>query len=169
MTPQTHGDPPPDERRDIDAGHEVTDFAPRPVVWFGVGLAITLVVVFALIWPLLHFFDRIGTRISKRERVRTEPGAASYVRTAPQAGENGAALLQIVPEEDLAAIRDRDAEELKQYGWIDARNRVVRLPITRAMDLIAERGLPPTGPATRTMLEMQREPHPVEDQPRPKQ
>ncbi len=170
-TPQNAGDPHASSATpaDISAGHEVNDFAPRPVAWFGVGMLVLLAVVFAVVWPLMHFVHIRWVRTSVSERLRTEPGSASFAKAPPQAGENGAPLLQIVPEEDLADMRSRDAAELLTYGWIDARNRIVRLPIGRAMDLVAERGLPPTGPANRTMLEMQREPHPVEDQPRPKQ
>ncbi|MBV9658761.1 MAG: hypothetical protein JO295_11685 [Verrucomicrobia bacterium] len=169
MKSQAHGEPSPETAPDIAAGHETSDFAPRPVAWFGVGMIATLLITFAFVWPLLKHFSVSAERAALDDRRRTEPAAASFVQAAPQAGENGAPLLQIVPEEELATMRDRDAEELKTYGWIDARNRVVRLPIERAMDLVAQRGLPATGPATRTMLEMQREPHPVEDQPRPKQ
>ncbi len=163
-----HGDHAADPP-DVSAGHEVTDFAPKPIAWFGVGMIGLLVFVFLLIWPVMHFFHVGGIRASTRERLRTEPGSASFVKAPAQAGENGAPLLQIVPEEELVEMRARDAAEMLAYGWVDGRARVVRLPIARAMELVAERGLPATGPANRTMLEMQRELHPVEDQPRPKQ
>lgn len=169
MKPQDHGPTKPEDRPDVAAGHERSDFAPKPVAWFGVALLVLLGVVFAIGWPLMHYYDKVGARAAARERQRLEPGSGSRVHLVPQAGENGAPLLQIVPEEELAEMRDRDAAELLAYGWIDRSQNLVRLPIARAMDLIAERGLPPTGPATRTMLEMQREPHPIEDQPRPKQ
>ncbi|MGH7952127.1 MAG: hypothetical protein ACREFE_09440 [Limisphaerales bacterium] len=32
--------------------------------------------------------------------------------------------------------------ELNSYGWVDRSNGIVRIPITRAMDLIVQRGLP---------------------------
>ena len=55
--------------------------------------------------------------------------------------------LQVKPEADLAAFRAREDEELNHYGWIDRKAGVVRIPIERAMDLIAQRGLPFRRPA----------------------
>ena len=70
------------------------------------------------------------------------------------------ARLQITPEVDLAALRAKENRELASYGWIDKESGVVRIPIVRAMDLIAQRGLPmrddPDAPKPyRTTLDMQ--------------
>ena len=43
---------------------------------------------------------------------------------------------------EMMALRARQDAELNSYGWIDRSNGVVRIPIERAMDLIAQRGLP---------------------------
>src|SRR6201987_871393 len=43
------------------------------------------------------------------------------------------------PFRDILAKQDRT---LESYDWVDQQNGVVRIPIERAMDLIAERGLP---------------------------
>jgi hypothetical protein len=56
-----------------------------------------------------------------------------------------------VPETRWALI-DRDApgltrkrheqDALQSYGWVDPKNRIVRIPIDQAMDLIASGGFP---------------------------
>ena len=84
---------------------------------------------------------------------RQEPGAASRVHLAP--GLRRAAVLQVKPEEDLRWMREHNATDLNGYGWVDQPAGVVRLPIDRAMDLIAERGLPPVSP-NHTLEELQR-------------
>jgi hypothetical protein len=43
---------------------------------------------------------------------------------------------------DFMALRQRQSEKLNSYGWVDQTNGIVRIPIERAMDLIALRGLP---------------------------
>jgi hypothetical protein len=43
---------------------------------------------------------------------------------------------------DQAALSARQNELLHSYGWVDRRHGVARIPIDRAMDLIAARGLP---------------------------
>jgi hypothetical protein len=35
---------------------------------------------------------------------------------------------------------------LTTYGWVDRKSGVVRMPIERAMELLVERGLPPSKP-----------------------
>lgn len=36
----------------------------------------------------------------------------------------------------------RQKASVSEYGWIDARAGIVRIPVERAMDILAERGLP---------------------------
>jgi len=43
---------------------------------------------------------------------------------------------------DYLALRQQQSEKLNSYGWVDRSNGIVRIPIDRAMDLIASRGLP---------------------------
>ena len=42
----------------------------------------------------------------------------------------------------LNGIRTEEENTLNSYGWVDQKAGVVRIPIDRAMDLIAEKGLP---------------------------
>lgn len=48
----------------------------------------------------------------------------------------------------LNNILMNEQKQLYSYGWVDEKSGIVRIPIDRAMDLIAQRGLPvrpPTG------------------------
>ena len=38
-------------------------------------------------------------------------------------------------------MQARDRERLNSYAWIDRETGTVRIPIERAMDLVAERGV----------------------------
>ena len=58
--------------------------------------------------------------------------------------------LEVSPQDNLLSLRMREDVELNQYRWIDRKSGVVGLPIERAMELLAQRGLPtcpPNGPA----------------------
>jgi hypothetical protein len=46
---------------------------------------------------------------------------------------------------DLAELRAQEDAVLNTYGWVDRRSNVVRIPIQRAMELLAQRGLPVRG------------------------
>ena len=57
------------------------------------------------------------------------------------------------PESEIAVegeveieVRAEEDWLLQNYGWVDEKAGMVRLPIDRAMDLLAERGLPPSKP-----------------------
>ena len=50
--------------------------------------------------------------------------------------------LQVVPALDLNEFRAHEEALLNSYGWVNPRAGIVRMPITRAMDLLLERGLP---------------------------
>lgn len=43
---------------------------------------------------------------------------------------------------DFIALDRRQNEGLHRYGWIDRSNGIARIPIERAMDMVAARGLP---------------------------
>lgn len=114
-------------------------------------------VVFLLVAGLIMHFVLAGVM----ERLGKTPyptDAWSGTRRGDQATLAAKAVphLQIMPVEDLNAFRAREEVELNSYGWIDRTAGVVRIPITRAMDLLLERGLPvrtgtnaaTTGPST---------------------
>ena len=86
-------------------------------------------------------------------RSHTEPGAASLVQATP---DYQGPLLQVKPEEDLRWMREHNTLDLDSYGWVDRPRGVVRMPVERAMELIAERGLPPVNPG-KTLEGLQRE------------
>jgi len=50
--------------------------------------------------------------------------------------------LQTAPYDDLTRMRATEEEKLNSYGWVDRRSGTVRIPIERAIELTAERGLP---------------------------
>jgi hypothetical protein len=45
---------------------------------------------------------------------------------------------------ELNDFRYSEEEKLNSYGWVDQNAGVVHIPITRAMELIAQKGLPTT-------------------------
>jgi hypothetical protein len=50
--------------------------------------------------------------------------------------------LQVSPTADLLALRRSEDARLSSYGWGDRTAGIVRIPIARAIELSAERGLP---------------------------
>jgi hypothetical protein len=50
--------------------------------------------------------------------------------------------LQISPQQDMRQMRAAEMAALHSYGWVDRQAGIVRIPIERAIELLAERGLP---------------------------
>jgi hypothetical protein len=50
--------------------------------------------------------------------------------------------LQASPTRDLKQMREAEDRILTSYAWLDPDHGVVRIPISRAIDLLAQRGLP---------------------------
>src|SRR5207247_11156213 len=50
--------------------------------------------------------------------------------------------LQVAPAVELERYRREQKELLETYGWVSKKEGIVRIPIARAMELIAKEGLP---------------------------
>jgi hypothetical protein len=109
-------------------GYETRDTDPRAVIGFGVGMVVAIIVVQLVLLAVYKVLER-------------EPGPEPAKR-AP-----------IDLYEQLAGLRKSEDETLTSYGWVDRKAGVVRIPIERALDLVAERGVP-KGKGPRTLAEM---------------
>jgi hypothetical protein len=143
------------QNEDANPGYETTDVKPGAVWLVAAGLVVTVALVFVAITWLFHALQRRDLASQQRSGIDRVTNAVAATR--PQFPEP---RLQVAPQADLAALRAREDVALKTYGWVDRNAGVVRIPIERAMDLIAQRGLPvrgqPNAPKpTRTTLDMQ--------------
>ena len=112
------------EHRDID---------PKMVALTGAGVFIGMWVAVMLVYPLFGFFRHIST----------EPGPPTSV--PPQTGfvAPPAPTLQQSPRRDLQEYLAQQNAELSGYKMVDPAAGVVTIPIARAIQLIAQRGIPP--------------------------
>jgi hypothetical protein len=109
-------------------GIETSDLSTRGILWFAVSLVLTLVAVFfaARVFQsaLAHNNQRDASRITRPATAVPPPH------------------LQSEPTRDLAAFRAAQSAKLHGYGWVDRKAGVIHIPIERAMELTARRGLP---------------------------
>jgi hypothetical protein len=117
---------------DLAIGHEVSDVSIGGLVKFLVALVVSLiVVVLAVAW----LFDFLADRAADAEPPKSP--LANLRDTVPPAPR-----LQESPAFDLRVMRGQEMAALKQTRWIDQQAKVLQMPVDRAMQLIAERGLP---------------------------
>jgi hypothetical protein len=107
-------------------------------ILIGAGLVVLLIVgCLAIIWRTIGRLAEnrpLDTTVAARG-IMTAPDL-QMLRRFPKPN------LQLDPHDDLTALRAREDAELNGYTWVDRSNGVVRIPIDRAMDLIAQGRLP---------------------------
>lgn len=114
------------------AKHEKSDVSVRFMAYVVVGLALLTLGGMAVSWWYLSAVEQS----EQAARRPLPPLAATLPETPPEP------RLQVVPAADLTSVRQREDSVLNTYGWIDRRSGLVRIPIDRAIEVLAERGLP---------------------------
>jgi len=112
------------------AGYERRDLSPRAIALFGVGLAVTLVVVTAAVTVFQIY---AGSRYAGRQPPQRPP-VVTPEPTEPR--------LQVGGASELRTMREAEERSLGTYGWVDPQAGTVRIPIDRAMEILAQKGLP---------------------------
>jgi hypothetical protein len=112
------------ERRDVDV---------YAIGKYGIALALLCIFSFLLLIGVFKFF--LSQEAAQPKIFR--PNAITDARKQPPEPR-----LQELPPTDLQAFRAAEDQILHSYGWIDQEKGIVRIPVDKAIDLLAQRGLP---------------------------
>ena len=134
-------------KRSSNGAFERRDIGMAGVLWFLVGLAVAGVIITFAVNGFYHYLQAR----SDAEQAPVSP----LVTNAPKDTRHLSAdykdylkqnfpnpQLEIDERHQLDQIRMQEEETLATYDWVDQKAGIVRIPIERAMDLIAQRGLP---------------------------
>jgi hypothetical protein len=112
----------------IERGHEAETANVGGIVAFGVvllaAIGVTLITLLGLYWWFAVSDGAPSARFDDVERIPPEP------------------RLQQVPSADLQHVHRQAYQQLHTYGWADSARTAARIPIERAMAILADRGLP---------------------------
>ena len=121
------------------ARHEPTDIETRPVriaaIIFGIAMIVILLV---LLW-LFKFYERTATHPDRPNTHVTKAGPAApepRIQGVPEFHGN-------VPRADMDQLRAESQQRLQSYGKSEEAG-FVRIPIDRAIDILADRQMKPT-------------------------
>jgi hypothetical protein len=114
-------------------GHEESDAEIGPLVKFAVFLTVLTLLTAVLTVGLYKFLDAR----EQTEKAPRYPLAEGMERPLPPTPR-----LQTYPFDDVKAVRRDQKQMLDRYAWIDKNAGTVRIPVERAIELLAERGLP---------------------------
>jgi hypothetical protein len=144
--------------------HEDRDINVKGVLGFIIFLAVGGIVIHVAMWGL---YMGLGRWADKQDQAKANPMVASTPeQTAAQTSESVQKQMRNIvatfpeprlqPDEvrDMDLFRQSEDKRLHSYGKVDASGQTIHIPIERAMEIVAERGLPnfgtaPAGPATR--------------------
>ncbi|MEJ2077385.1 MAG: hypothetical protein P8020_02015 [Acidobacteriota bacterium] len=119
------------EHHPTRSGHETTDADVKPILRFLFGLFALIALVLV---GMTFFFDFLHERY---EQAATQISPRVDTRQIPPEPR-----LQVNPAEERKEVRNWEEQRLHSYEWIDKNTGVFRIPIERAMELVAQSGLP---------------------------
>jgi hypothetical protein len=140
----------------VKEGYEVTDASTGGIMVFLVGLELSVGVFFVLCFVMgkvinraleahdgpLNKWNVAGTGAQSRRNLESNPVLEQQQLQALTQKFPTPRLELDDGNQDLADLHDREDLLLNYYSWIDRSQGTVRIPIDRAMQLIAQWGLP---------------------------
>ncbi|HEV2274696.1 MAG TPA: hypothetical protein VGR96_11050 [Acidobacteriaceae bacterium] len=155
---------PEPQRPDVSAGFEKTDVNVKGILVFLVSLGVFVGVFFVFCFGMGKV---INTAITKHDgppnqwnQIESKPshGLETLTSNATVEQQQLQEMTQRFPsprlqmddgDQDVADLHAREDLLLDHYSWVDRKQGKVRIPIERAMELIAKSGLP-VAPAAQT-------------------
>lgn len=113
-------------------GHEPNTLVVKGLLVFSVVLvAVGIVVEFCLVYVMKDF--------SREEKLLQALAPPAFTDdSAPLRGPR----LQAEPPIDLARLKEAELRRLNAYGWVNRDAGIAHIPIDRAMEIVARKGLP---------------------------
>ena len=132
----------------IDGANQEMDFeredlTPKPILIFLGALAVGCVLIYFMLRGMYSYLDSyenhhqpVQSPLVKQTTVDTRVVSPAETTKFPQPRLEGD------ERREINAFRQQEEQTLNSYGWVDQQAGVVRIPIDRAMQLMAQRGLP---------------------------
>jgi hypothetical protein len=116
-------------------GHEANNLVVNGLIIFAVVLvAVVIFVELCLVYVMKDF--------SQEEKVLQ---ALAPPRFADDSSPVPGPRLQATPPTDLVKLKEVELRRLNGYGWVDRAAGIAHIPIERAIDIVASKGLPAGG------------------------
>ena len=133
----------------IDGHNEETEFeredlGAKPIILFLVGLTVGCVLVALVLKGMYSYLDAWENRHQPAQNPLVQQTRRTLRSVDARATSRNFLQPRLETDEprEINAFRMQEEQTLHSYGWVDQQAGVVRIPIDRAMDLLAQRGLP---------------------------
>jgi len=125
--------------------YEHQDMSPWSVYAFLIGLAVAGIIVYFALWGFYRFLEAHEEKRQAPQNPLVQPSAAGTRVVPPDAYKRfPEPHLERNERLEINQFLLQEEQTLDSYGWVDQKAGVVRIPIERAMELTAQRGLPTT-------------------------
>jgi hypothetical protein len=127
-----------------NGGYERQDIGSAGVLYFLLGLLVAGLFVFFLVDGIYSYLDKRSQaeQAPVNPLVTNAPADTRHISKDYPQGSFPNPKLEEDERGQLNGIRLKEEQTLSTYDYIDKNTGTVRIPIDRAMDLIAQRGLP---------------------------
>ena len=115
----------------LSARHELRDLSPKRVAIFGGSLAAIIVLVLLIArFVMVHYYN---------VEQKAQPPISPLSFNQPPMPEP---RLIVTPGEDFQSLSKEEDSILGSYAWVDKDQGIARIPIARAMEILAQKKLP---------------------------
>ena len=122
---------------------EREDLTPKPILIFLGALAVGCVLVYFVLRGLYSYLDSYENHHQPAQSPLVQQTTADTRRVLPgDITKFPQPRLEGDERREINDFREQEEQTLNSYGWVDQKAGVVRIPIERAMQLMAQRGLP---------------------------
>ncbi len=110
----------------------------RSLIKFTVAILVLTVGSMGLMYGLNKAL--VATSVEKNDR------APSPLADANRPPRPEGPLLEVSPPRNWQKYKAAEVEHLKSYGWVEKEKGVAHIPVERAIEIVAEKGLPEPAP-----------------------
>jgi hypothetical protein len=133
------------------SGHETEyeheDLGTRGIFAFMIGLVVTGLIIYFIIDGMYRFLDQYEkSHMTTSSPLVSSKDEMSRVYTQAEMDnafkDNGAPMLETNERSQFRDFLMNQENQLNSYGWVNEKDGVAHIPIERAMELLAQRGIP---------------------------
>ena len=147
MSTNMHHSAAGEEPRNDDVSFEQADVHPATIYWYLGALAVAVVLSYIVCIFVLRLTTKIAVNYDTPPPAVREQMGSSYDALPPEPRLQGVPGHTEDPQADLRNKIEADEKANETTGWIDQNAGIAQIPVSDAMKIIAEKGLPGT-PAT---------------------
>jgi hypothetical protein len=125
-----------------DEGFEQEDMSSSSALYFFAGLVALCVVIFLIVFGMYRALDSYQSANQPALSPLATPEADTRIVTRDDPRSFPQPRLEASERTELGPLIEDQDRTLATYDWVDKSKGTVRIPIDRAMELIAQRGLP---------------------------